>query len=263
MPDGAVSLSAMDVIVFFGLLVATTSAVRGVWSPCGLSMLSSITPMAEAGRGNRFGRTASWFLVGAVFGGVSLGFIASLAAGAVGVIDPSDSVRWAIAGVLALCTAGIDLGVFRVELPIFKRQVNDAWLRRYRSWVYGAGFGWQIGFGVATYIMTAGVFLTIVLAVLTANPVAAVAIGATFGVVRGTAVFIGRSATTPGALGAIHARLDARSEASRLAAAGSQVLAATVLVGLGIGPVAGVVALGALAGALVWQRGQVRTTAPA
>ena len=162
----------MEPFLVLGLLVATVSAIRGVWSPCGLSMLSSITPMTEAGRGNRFAVTARWFLVGGIVGGLSLGAIAAGAAALLSLADLSMATRCAIAAVVALATASIDLGVLGIELPIFKRQVNDAWLRRYRSWVYGAGFGWQIGFGVATYIMTAGVFLTIGLAVLGASPAA-------------------------------------------------------------------------------------------
>src|SRR3954451_21987611 len=188
--------------------VAIVSAIRGIWSPCGLSMLSSITPMTESGRGHRFGTTAAWFVVGAVVGGLTLGIAA--AAGAVGLAATGASltVRLAIGAIAAVLTASIDLGALGVELPIFKRQVNDAWLRRYRNWVYGAGFGWQIGVGVATYIMTAGGFLTIALAVLGASPLAALAIGAVFGLVRGSAVYLGRSATSPAALGEIHARLD-------------------------------------------------------
>lgn len=230
----------MELFLVLGLAVASVSAVRGVWSPCGLSMLSSITPMTEAGRGHRFSVTARWFLVGGIAGGLSLGVLAAAGASAVALADLSDPVRWGIGAVAALATAAIDLGIFGIELPIFKRQVNDAWLRRYRGWVYGAGFGWQIGFGVATYIMTAGVFLTIGLAVVGASPAVALAIGGTFGLVRGSAVFIGRSATTPAALGAVHARLDALAPASRLAALLVQLLAATVLAGAawGIGAAA-------------------------
>ncbi|HWJ64504.1 MAG TPA: hypothetical protein VNS19_21205, partial [Acidimicrobiales bacterium] len=156
----------MQLLLVLGLLVATVAAIRGVWSPCGLSMLSSITPMTEAGRGNRFAVTARWFVVGGIVGGLTLGALAAGGAALLSLADLSDQVRWGIAAIVALATASIDLGVLGIELPIFKRQVNDAWLRRYRGWVYGAGFGWQIGFGVATYIMTAGVFLTIALAVL-------------------------------------------------------------------------------------------------
>jgi len=53
------------------------------------------------------------------------------------------------------------------------RQVNDEWLARFRPWVYGAGFGWQIGVGFATYIMTGGLYLMVVLAALTGDPVVA------------------------------------------------------------------------------------------
>ena len=132
-----------------------------------------------------------------------------MAAGAgalVGLADLSNEARIGIGAIAALLTASIDFGLVGVDLPIFKRQVNDAWLRRYRSWVYGAGFGWQIGVGVATYIMTAGVFLVIALAVLTTSPWQAIAIGATFGLVRGSAVYLGRNATTPAALGKVHER---------------------------------------------------------
>ena len=229
-----------SVILLLALPVAAISAVRGVWSPCGLSMLSSITPMTEAGRGNRFNVTAAWFIVGGILGGLSLGLLAALAAVGVGALGLSDTALVGIAATLAVITASIDLGIGGIELPIFKRQVNDAWLRRYRSWAYGAGFGWQIGFGVATYIMTAGVFLTIGLAVLTASPVQAVVIGLTFGLVRGSAVFISRSATTPAALGRVHEQLDAAAPAARAAAALVQVLAAAVFAGLAWHPLAGV-----------------------
>ena len=222
---------------------ATASAIRGIWSPCGLSMLSSITPMTEAGRGNRFSRTARWFLVGGIVGGLSIGALAAVVASLLALVDLSLEARWAIGAVAAAITASIDLGAFGIELPIFKRQVNDAWLRRYRSWVYGAGFGWQIGFGVATYIMTAGVFLTIALAVIGASPALAVAIGGIFGLVRGSAVYLGRGATTPAALGAVHARLDALGPAARLAALSAQLLTAVVLAGAVWGlPVAAVLA---------------------
>jgi hypothetical protein len=238
----------MELFFALGLVVAAVSAIRGVWSPCGLSMLSSITPMTEAGRGNRFSSTARWFLVGGIVGGLSLGALAAGAAALLSLAGLSVEARWGIGALLALATAAIDLGAFGIELPIFKRQVNDAWLRRYRSWVYGAGFGWQIGFGVATYIMTAGVFLTIGLAVLGASPVVAVGIGATFGLVRGSAVYLGRSATTPAALGAVHARLDALGPAARLAALVVQLLAAVTLAAAAWGPApALVVALASVA----------------
>ena len=239
------------VLLALAALVAVVSALRGIWSPCGLSMLSSITPMSESGRGNRFGVTATWFVIGGVLGGLSLGAVAAIAAFGVGALHLGIEARLGVGAALAMVTAGIDLGAFGVSLPIFKRQVNDAWLRTYRSWAYGAGFGWQIGFGVATYIMTAGVFLTIGLAVLTTSPLQSLAIGLTFGLVRGSAVWIGHSATTPAALGRVHERLDHAAPVARAAAAGVQVLAAAVLASMAWHPLAGVVVLAAAGGLVV------------
>ena len=54
--------------------------------------------------------------------------------------------------------------------PIHHRQVNERWLDQFRPWVYGAGFGWQIGAGLATYIKTCAVYLMIVLAALCGQP---------------------------------------------------------------------------------------------
>lgn len=231
------------------LAVAVVAAVRGVWSPCGLSMLSSITPMTEAGRGNRFAVTAGWFVAGGVVGGISLGLLAAGGAGVVAALDLSVTTRAAIGATLAVATAAVDLGLTGIGLPIFKRQVNDAWLRTYRAWVYGAGFGWQIGFGLATYIMTAGVILTAALAVASGEPVLALAGCTAFGLVRGLAVLVGRGATSPDRLAAVHARLDRLATPSRAAAAGVQVLAAGGLTAVAAGVVPGGAVTVALVGA--------------
>ena len=245
-------------ILLLAIPVAAVSAIRGVWSPCGLSMLSAITPMTEAGRGNRFRVTAAWFVFGGILGGASLGLLAAGAASAIAGLGLTYTTRLSLAAAMAVVTASIDLGIGGVSLPIFKRQVNDAWLRRYRSWAYGVGFGWQIGFGVATYIMTAGVFLTIAMAVLTASPFQALAIGLTFGLVRGSAVFIGRSASTPAALGRVHQRLDSAAPAARSAATAVQVFAAAVLAGLAWNPLAGVAVIAGAAFIVAVGRSGVR-----
>ena len=51
--------------------------------------------------------------------------------------------------------------------------VDERWLVKYRRWIYAGGYGVQIGTGFATYVMTAGVYLLLVLAGLTARPVEA------------------------------------------------------------------------------------------
>jgi hypothetical protein len=200
----------MEALVALSVVVAVAAAVRSTWSPCGQSMLSTITPLAERTRRHRFGITAIWFLAGAMVGGATLGVGAALLAALLGAtIDLSSSNALAVAAVLAAVAAASDLRVFGFRIPYHCRQVNELWLNRYRPWVYGAGFGWQVGVGVATFIMTAGVYLMVALAMLTTNPLAAIGIGVLFGIVRGLAVVPARRITTPEALRRFHQRFDA------------------------------------------------------
>lgn len=229
-------MSTTTALFALAIPVTVMSAIRSTWSPCGLSMLSSITPMTEAGRGHRFSWTATWFVIGGVTGGLSLGAAAALGALGLSAFGVSGTTLAATAVVVGLVTVAIDTGIVGPGLPILKRQVNDEWLGTYRAWVYGAGFGWQIGAGLTTYIMTAGVFLVTALAVLTANPLAALVIGAIFGLVRGLAVLVGRDITSPALLNEVHRRLDTWAPASHLAAVAVQAVAAVVAAGLAWGP---------------------------
>ena len=70
-------------IAALAVAVATVAAVRGAWSPCGLSMLSSLNPVSERARGHRFWVTAAWYIAGAVLGGAVLGGGCALAAAAI------------------------------------------------------------------------------------------------------------------------------------------------------------------------------------
>jgi hypothetical protein len=199
----------LDWIVWAGALTALAAAARSTWSPCGLSMLSSITPFTERSRGHRYWVTATWLVLGALVGGVTLGAGAALLAqGVSGLGLGSRPVALSIvAAACALGAAAVDTGVFGDWLPIIRRQVDDGWLSRYRPWFYGAGFGWQIGVGLATYVMTAAVFLLVALAALTAQPAAAVALGALFGLARGLTVLLTSRARSPERLRTLHRRM--------------------------------------------------------
>ena len=213
-------------VLLFGIAIALSAAARSTWSPCGLSMLSQITPLAEAGRGHRFMRTASWFIVGATLGGLSLGGAIAGAAILLSAGSLGSGTALALTVGAALAGAAVDAQLFGFGPPFLPRQVNADWLSKYRSWVYGLGFGWQIGVGVATYVMTAAVPLMIVLGALSANPWAAVAIGAIFGLARGLAVLIGARVRTAPALYAFHRRFDAWAAPVRHAVIGVQLAVA-------------------------------------
>jgi hypothetical protein len=199
----------LDWLFLAGVLTALAAAARSTYSPCGLSMLSSITPFGERSRGHRYGVTATWFVLGALAGGATLGAgTAVVSVVASGLALPSHPVAVStIAASLALAAAAVDAGTFGDWLPIVRRQVDDAWLSRYRPWFYAAGFGWQIGVGVVTYVMTAAVFLLIVLGGLTGQPLAAVALGSIFGLARGLTVLLTSRAQTPERLRNLHLRL--------------------------------------------------------
>lgn len=239
------------VLSVLALLSAVVAGVRSSWSPCGRSMLSTITPLGERGRNATFAASAAWFVAGAVLGGGCLGaalLVLSASAGAMPVV---------VAGTLALgaavAAAASDSPLGRFVLPVHRRQVNERWLDRFRPWVYGAGFGWQIGTGFATYIVGAVLYLTVSLAVLGGRPMMALGVGVVFGTVRGLAVLAGCHITDPAALVAFHRRFDKAEQVVRravvyweLAVLGALVGAVVAIVG---GPSAGAVSGAALGAA--------------
>ena len=245
-------MDSFSLLVIVGAVVAVAAGVRSTWSPCGLSMLSSITPFAERSRGHRYGVTAAWFVMGSVAGGLTLGGLAAglaLTVRASGVLSGHPAVLLLLAASASLAAAAVDAGVFGDLMPLWRRQVNDAWLARYRSWVYGFGFGWQIGVGVATYIMTTAVLLTVALAALTAAPWVAWGLGMGFGLVRGLAVLLTSRASTPARLRTLHAAMDRLGPSVRWAVTAVQGVGGVIVGAAAIG-VWVVVALVGVAG--VW-----------
>ena len=213
--NGTAATSGVVAFVSVTALVTVVAAVRGVWSPCGLSMISAINPFTERSRGNRYWLTAIWFVAGSVLGGAVLGAVAAIGAllwGSVAASAPVSAsavaVTAGIASVGCLVAAASDSSTVRFRLPGHPRQVNEQWLGRYRRWVYACGFGVQIGVGFATYIMTAAVYLTVLLGALSDSPATAFAVGLLFGLVRGLAVLLSSGAADPAALRQLHRRLD-------------------------------------------------------
>ncbi len=187
-------------------VVGVAAAVRSTWSPCGLSMLSTITPLSERARGHSYRATSAWFVAGATAGGVSLGLAMAGLSAVVRSFHPGAVVVGALALAASLVAAVSDSGLAGVRLPYHRRQVNERWLDHFRPSIYGLGFGWQIGTGVATYITSAGVYLMVVLGALAGHPLAALGVGTGFGLLRGTAVLLTRRLTDPSLLREFHRR---------------------------------------------------------
>ncbi|HUP76151.1 MAG TPA: hypothetical protein VM282_24165 [Acidimicrobiales bacterium] len=246
-------------LVVLAVVVAIAAATRSTWSPCGQSMLSQINPIAEAGRRQRYRRTVGWFIAGAVLGGVTLG---GLSAGLAVIVDAAGLGHrgaLALAAMASFAAALIDARALGFGPPFLRRQVNEDWLSRYRPWVYGGGFGWQIGVGITTYIMTAAVPLTIVYAALSASPWVALIIGVLFGLARGLTVLLSARLRTQSDLYAFHRRFAAAGDRVRRAVIVAQLAvavcaawaAAPTLVAVGITVVA--------AGFAVWASSRTLT----
>ena len=133
-----------------------------------------------------------------------LGGLAGLLALAVRALDLSTATVLLLVAAGSLVAVASDGRLGGFQLPGHDRQVNERWLDQYRNWVYGAGFGWQIGVGLATYIMTGGLYLLILVAALGGSVTDALILGTVFGLIRGLAVFAAGGITNQGALNDFH-----------------------------------------------------------
>ncbi len=191
-------------------------------------MLSSITPLGERGRGQRFGVTTASLLVGAAAAGTAIG----VALGAIGAALPLDGTQRLVALALAAAVGlAIDLLPGR-RLPTHLRQVDERWLHRYRGWVYGLSFGVQLGSGVATVITASAVYLTLAGAALAPSLGAGALVGGVFGAIRGASVLLAWRVDTPARLLGFHrvlGRLERPATVATLALQAAAVAAALAL----------------------------------
>lgn len=188
-------------------------------------MLSSIHPFGERARQQRYGTTASAFLLGSAIGGIVLGAVLAAFAAAVGVPGSLPYVAMAVLVVAALWE------LLRLPVPSIARQVNEDWLTRYRGWVYGIGFGVQLGVGFATYVKSSLIYGVALAAVLYGSPSVALLAGAAFGLVRGLSIFLTRRVETPRRLREMFSRIGQTQR--RVQVLGSAGVAAFALIGLG------------------------------
>jgi hypothetical protein len=192
-------------------------------------MLSSIHPLGERARGNHFWRTAVAHVIGATVAGAVAGALVGGLGHVLTSVLSNRSALWIIALVAA---AGLAVDVLRRPVSLWPhRQVDDRWIGRYRGWVYGAGFGAQLGVGVTTIVVAATVYVLYASFFLVGSPLFGAVVGGLFGAVRGSAIFLSARASTPSALVALHRRLDhLRARTALLAAAGDGALVAGALV---------------------------------
>ena len=184
-------------------------------------MLSSITPLGERGRNNRWWLTAAAHITGSVAGGAAMG--AALGA-AGGLVRWADTPSLALLAAVALLGVLADLRVARLRVPTMNRQVDEGWLTTYRGWVYGVGYGFQLGLGVVTIVTSAATWVTLAAAFLTGSWTGGLAVGSVFGAARALPLLLTAPARSPGALRALLRRQQRWAAPARLAAIGGQCL---------------------------------------
>jgi hypothetical protein len=147
-------------------------------------MLTSISPFGERARASRWWLTTTAYVLSSAAGGTLVGLLAALLGSAV-----PERWRWsaggfAVAAALLVLGLVLDLGVGGARLPSWRRQVDEAWIGRYRGWVVGLGFGAQLGVGVVTIVTSSTTYAVLVLAALGGTPWAGALLGLLFGLVR-------------------------------------------------------------------------------
>ena len=180
-------------------------------------MLTSITPLGERGRGNRWRTTSAWLIFGHVVGGSALGLLLA-AVGAILVLlglEPAPATATAILSVVVLGSAVFDLSGRRIP---GRRQVDERWLTKYRGWVYGLGFGVQLGLGFVTVVNTA-LFVAVCFAAVLLPATNSLLLGVVYGVTRGLVASVNGRIRDTASLRRMHRRLDSLERPVRWGAA--------------------------------------------
>ena len=165
-------------------------------------MLASITPLGERGRQSTWGVTMTAFVIGATAAGTVFGAIL----GAVGAALLGDAVSGQprLAAFALVACAGVVLELLPRRIPGPRRQVNEHWLDEFRGWVYGVGFGAQLGLGITTIVTSAATYVTLLAAVLTGDPARGALVVGIYGAVRGITPLVSARVRRPDQLFAMH-----------------------------------------------------------
>lgn len=172
--------------------------------------------------------TTTAYALGCALGGAATGLVL----GSVGALLPPLPVL-VVAGAACLVAAAADLAPGR--LPVGRRQVDERWLGLYRGWVYGLGFGVQLGLGVVTIVSSAATFAVLAVALLTQSPLAGALVGLVFGSARALPTLLVRRVDSPDRLRQLarsveqHSGAAARTTVAALAAGGTVLVAGGVL----------------------------------
>ncbi len=192
-------------------------------------MLASITPLGERGRHSHYAITVIAFSLTGVSAGAALGAVLG-ALGGVALGNTGVAPRLIVLAIGMVAALVVDLRPGAAPGP--RRQVNERWLDEYRGWVYGAGFGGQLGIGVSTVVTSAATYAALLAALLGGSAALGALILGLYGAIRGLTPLLAARVRTPEQLLVLHGRL-ARARRPAAGAGHGLLAAATVLAATG------------------------------
>jgi hypothetical protein len=167
-------------------------------------MLASINPLGERGRNQNYRLTVTAYVVGSTVAGAGLGALL----GALGSPVESRLVGFGVVAAVAVIGLALDARVLGLRVPGPRRQVNENWLVTYRGWVYGSGFGAQLGLAFLTIVTASATWVAFACALFAGSAAAGAAIGAVFGLARALPILSAARVRDPAALRAVVRRLE-------------------------------------------------------
>jgi hypothetical protein len=193
-------------------------------------MLGSISPVGEASRNQRWWLTVTAYAVASTAAAAVVGVVLGAAGEALaGAVPVGPTSRLLTLGMVLAFAAVVDAA--GRGLPSWHRQVDERWLTTYRGWVYGAGFGAQLGLGVVTIVVSAATYAMLGAAFLSASWRDGMVIGAVFGAARSMPLLLLAGVRSTGGLYTVTRRVaEAEPRMHHLAVAGQGTLAVAALV---------------------------------
>lgn len=168
-------------------IAAVPIGATGTWSPCGFSMIETLGLRGHAGRMPTTLAACATFLPGALAGGaLTFGLLA--AAGEL-LHGAGGQVAYALAAIIALVAAAAEIRGVRI-VPQVRRQLPETWRWRMPLPVASAGYGFLLGLGFTTFVLSFGAWALAGISFAVGDPVAGVAIGLAFGLGRALPVVI-------------------------------------------------------------------------
>src|SRR2546423_5184540 len=137
-----------------------------------MSVLGTVTPLGERSRNGGFRRTALLYTASSTAAAAGLGALLALIARGVSRLPAVHVPALAFAAAVGAAALAIDVSKRADRLPHMRRQVNDAWLGKFRPTIYAVGFGGQLGVAFTTHLVSAAAYAGFVFAALTQAPAA-------------------------------------------------------------------------------------------